>query len=128
MSDSNLKKPGELVNLVNFSGYFGYVLCARAAKEGEVYITFSYTPKQVNEVHKFTDVLRFESGRFTPKSECFRGVRGVVWAVFGAKEGGRPSAPTGRGEYVELLLTDMSMRHSYAMGGNKGDGHGRVKV
>lgn len=119
MSDSNLKKPGELVNFVNFPGYFRFVLSARAAKEEEIYKTFSYTPKQVNEVHKFTDF--FKVG-IMPK----RGVRGVVWAVFGSKEGERPFAPTNEGEYVELLLTEMSVRRSFAMGRNKSRGHGRL--
>ena len=69
MSDSNLKKPGELVNLVNFLAATGFVLSGDGPKRKRKEQNKPLTPKTVNEVHKFTDLLRFESGQK-------RGVRG----------------------------------------------------
>jgi hypothetical protein len=119
MSDSNLKKPGELVNLVNFPGYFRNVLSARAAKKEKSNITFSLTPKQVNEVHKFTSF--FKVG-IMPK----RGVRGVVLAVFMPKADRSIPRVSSICEYIELLLTDMRLRRTFVRGSNKAGGHGRI--
>jgi hypothetical protein len=116
--DSNLKKPGELVNLVNFPGYLEFVLRARSEKRMKFYNANSIPPNLVNEVHKFTTF--FKVG-IMPK----RGVRGVFRAVFGASGGKMGAGPSLSCEYVELSLTLMRVRPLFVRGIYTGFGQDR---